>query len=60
MVNQRSSFIAIPDKQDFAVMVPSTQDRPVQALCNLPCGQPCVCSCHVSENGVEVQNPYRF
>lgn len=45
-----SSFVSIPKKQDFTEMVRTTPKDAVQALCHLPCGQPCVCSCHVNED----------
>ena len=56
---EKGSFVAIPTKKDFEGMVRARQGAAVQALCNLPCGQPCVCSCKVSEDA-KPQEQYRF
>lgn len=58
-MNKTRFFIAIPMKQDFKGMTCGTPKDAVQSLCNLPCGQPCVCSCHVYER-LPPQTNYRF
>lgn len=55
----KRSFISIPTKQDFVGMVRVTSKDVIQAQCHLPCGQPCVCSCHVSER-LPPQVEFRF
>jgi len=51
----------MPGQESFQLLAENKKDSSgeFQAQCNLPCGQPCVCSCHV----VKTETPkksYRF
>lgn len=55
-----SASVTIPTKNDFARMSQPSQEQAIQAQCHLPCGQPCVCSCHVSNDVKPQEQSYRF
>ncbi|MBU1871128.1 hypothetical protein KKF17_03370 [Patescibacteria group bacterium] len=55
----RANAVLIPMKADFEAMNRLRRDGSLQALCNLPCGQPCTCSCHVCGQEKE-ERSFRF
>lgn len=57
---KQGTFIVIPMKEDFDEMIPLRGYGEMQALCNLPCRQPCACSCHVHVQDNKEEGGYRF
>ena len=55
----RASAVLIPVKADFEAMNRLQGNGSLQALCNLPCRQPCACSCHVCGQEKE-ERSFRF
>jgi len=58
-ISVRANAVSIPVKADFEAMNRLQGNGSLRALCNLPCGQPCVCSCHVSGQEKE-ERIFRF